>query len=375
MAVFVSFLLCLVAFYESFYPYFRTDLKHLYMLSTYVVYVLLFVAYIVFKEKYSSLTRSFTSPLGIYGAALGIVIFLINTIGVLAFECRDEQLPLIILVIGTVIMSIHYFIILHGKQQFSEEEQKNLFKAYLINANVNARKKAKKQRKVAAGSMEQRRSIEGSCSRGGSSHYSDSSAGGNPESADEGNSRVTESQQSKEEAKDDKTTENGFRLTKLFSGLVGRNAVGDANTMLSNCVGNNVAPAVADEGGCSSSSNKSMSSKASANTQSTAPTIFTMRTNQVAPDAIMRSAICELDSGADGDIESQQQESTAAMHGNDEMFAEDFHPTTNNAFGKLSQIQPAETTATTASSALMSVNQMSSKPFNHISNPNNEDEV
>jgi ethanolamine permease len=92
----ISFTFALLAFYDLPNVTFQNDLKRMYMLSTYVVFVISFLAYIQFKEKYSSLTRTYSSPLGIYGAFLGIGIFAIDTIGVVVFECEDNQVPLIV---------------------------------------------------------------------------------------------------------------------------------------------------------------------------------------------------------------------------------------------------------------------------------------
>jgi ethanolamine permease len=146
----VSFIVALLAFYDALYVSFKDDLKHLYMLSSYIVYMLLFACYIIFKEKYSSLARNFSSPFGIYGAIVGFGIFALDGIGVLIFECRDNQIPLIILVVSAIGMSIYFYLILQGNQQFSEEEKQDLFKAYLINANVKSRAAVKKRQQLKA---------------------------------------------------------------------------------------------------------------------------------------------------------------------------------------------------------------------------------
>ncbi len=129
-------LLAFISYYDLFYVMFKEDVKHMYMLASYVIYVFLFISYIVFKEKYSSLTRSFTSPLGIYGAILGLAIFVIDVVCLLVY-LDIQQVPLFVLIIATVFMTIYYFLVLHGNQQFSEEEKEKLFKAYLINGKVH----------------------------------------------------------------------------------------------------------------------------------------------------------------------------------------------------------------------------------------------
>ncbi len=127
--------LALVSFYDIFGIHFKDDVKHIFMLSSYVIAVSLFVSYIVFKQKYSSLPRSFTSPVGVYGAFLGILIFGSTAIAIL-INLGRFQLPLVALASAFVIMSVYYFMVLHGNQQFSEEEKEKLFKAYLINGKM-----------------------------------------------------------------------------------------------------------------------------------------------------------------------------------------------------------------------------------------------
>jgi len=128
----LSFSLALICFYNAFYVGFLDDMKYMYMFSSYVIYVFMFLSYIVFKHKYTSLARSYSSPLGIPGAIVGLSIFVINTISVLDL-IYPRWVPLYTLLVGTVIMAIYYFFFLHGKQSFSEEEKEKLFKAYLIN--------------------------------------------------------------------------------------------------------------------------------------------------------------------------------------------------------------------------------------------------
>lgn len=136
IALIVGMILCLslslVSHYQLINKHFKEDVKHMYMLSSYVIAMSLFCSYIVFKQKYSSLPRSFTSPVGIYGALLGMFIFACNGIAIL-IDQGIFQIPLGVLGVATVLMCVYYFIVLDGNQKFSEEEKEKLFKAYLIN--------------------------------------------------------------------------------------------------------------------------------------------------------------------------------------------------------------------------------------------------
>jgi amino acid transporter len=124
--------LALLSYYDAIDVHFKEDVKHIFMLSSYVIAISLFISYIVFKQRYSSLERSFSSPLGIYGAIVGMFIFGCNTVAIL-INNGIYQTPFVILIVTVAAMSIYYFIVLHGNQHFSEEEKEKLFKAYLIN--------------------------------------------------------------------------------------------------------------------------------------------------------------------------------------------------------------------------------------------------
>ncbi len=125
--VLISFLLNIITFY------YEDSIKTLYImssLSSFIVYTLALVGYIRFHKVYSSLERFFASPLGVYGAYVGIIIFAFCAVGGAAFQ--ESFVPIII--IGVVaVMSVIYFIFFSGEHVFSEEERKELFKAYLVN--------------------------------------------------------------------------------------------------------------------------------------------------------------------------------------------------------------------------------------------------
>jgi len=132
----MSLALALICYYNVFYVSFVDDVKSMYALSSYIIYVFMFMSYIVFKSKYSSLARSFNSPLGIYGAFVGLFVFAVNAVAVMVYY-KKSLYALYVLAVATLLMAIYYFAFLHGNQQFSEEEKEKLFKAYLINGEFN----------------------------------------------------------------------------------------------------------------------------------------------------------------------------------------------------------------------------------------------
>jgi amino acid transporter len=131
--------------------YYEEDVMDVYLdiccMSTYIVVISFFLAYIQFKRNYSSLQRSFTSPVGIAGAIVGICIFLLCFVSVLGFQARGYD-ALIVLIGLSVAIIIIFKVFLHGSHHFSEEEKNELFKAYLITANKATKNRLRKNNKV-----------------------------------------------------------------------------------------------------------------------------------------------------------------------------------------------------------------------------------
>lgn len=123
---------CMV--FNIFLYYYEGDLLRRYIricgLSTYIVFISFFIAYIQFKKNYSSLQRSISSPFGLTGAYLGIIIFILCMIAALGFQNHGySEFILLVLVSLTIIV---FYVWVLGTQEFSEEEKNELFKAYLI---------------------------------------------------------------------------------------------------------------------------------------------------------------------------------------------------------------------------------------------------
>ena len=99
----------------------------------------------------------------------GILIFIICLIGTIGFE-NDDYIPIVFVIIASICIFLYFLIFMRSKLVFSEEEKDELFKAYLINANLATKAKMKKTRvnqwnnKVnpsgGAGSFQQKKSKE-----------------------------------------------------------------------------------------------------------------------------------------------------------------------------------------------------------------------
>jgi amino acid transporter len=123
----MSFVLNIVThFYTELVNYFDLVTS----LSSFIVFISALIAYITFHKKYSVLERYFASPLGVIGAYVGILIFLLCFVGGMAFQ--DSYIPGT-MVIAVAVISALYFIFFSKGQTFSEEEKDELFKAYLVN--------------------------------------------------------------------------------------------------------------------------------------------------------------------------------------------------------------------------------------------------
>lgn len=101
-------------------------------ISTSVVLIFFFLAYIQFTRNFSSLERLVINPLGIPGACIGIMIFMFCLIAALGFR-GSRYLSVVFLVVVTIGIIIVNQVFLKGMNKFSEEEKNELFKAYLIN--------------------------------------------------------------------------------------------------------------------------------------------------------------------------------------------------------------------------------------------------
>lgn len=109
---------------EPFYP--------IVIVSASVVYIGIFAAFLIFRTKFSGMTRGFYSPFGMIGAGIGIIIFSFVLGSVVAFDYID----FFFFVGFTVLASIYYFAVVESRQFFSLEEQKDFMKAYILNGKL-----------------------------------------------------------------------------------------------------------------------------------------------------------------------------------------------------------------------------------------------
>lgn len=110
---------------------FLEDLFLLCLLGSYVVYICTFVAFIIYKYKFSSLEKSFTNPFGVWSAYFGIAVFVIDALSVVAFQGGNYRV--IVIFVAYLSLCFTYYYCYSSKTMFySEEEQTAMFNAYVI---------------------------------------------------------------------------------------------------------------------------------------------------------------------------------------------------------------------------------------------------
>lgn len=97
------------------------EIRAISLLASYFIFICCFIAYLVFRRKFSSMTRVFTNPFGDSAAIYGIINFLSATIGVIFYSSLN---PLYLVVLGSYLTfaSIFFWVYLIHHQKFSEEE-------------------------------------------------------------------------------------------------------------------------------------------------------------------------------------------------------------------------------------------------------------
>jgi len=144
----IGYFLCIVAF---FFPVHLDTLFHVCMLSQYSTFIGQCIAYIFFKVRLGSIECSFKNPLGVWGAAYSIIIFLLCMISLGVLQ-DDQYTALTVFLVLYALLSVYYFTFVKSRQRFSAEEEKHMLTAHVINFNQkkahnlqNKRQRSKKK--------------------------------------------------------------------------------------------------------------------------------------------------------------------------------------------------------------------------------------
>lgn len=129
----IAFMLEFVFLYIS--PYYRDTYIAFLAACRCIIFVSLLVSFIYFRRSFGHLPRGFSSPLGIYGAVYGIIIFGFGVIAVVVIVAQSSPdlwgaLP----VLGgyLLVTGVPYFAYVRYNQYYSKEEQSILFSVYVV---------------------------------------------------------------------------------------------------------------------------------------------------------------------------------------------------------------------------------------------------
>lgn len=132
----MTFLLCTLIRYRGSDSQYSLLMMIVY--TTLIVGVFIMLAYLQFRKKFDCLETTFRSPLQSYGAVYGGGIFCVAISYTIAKQ-RNDMNSIIGIVVYLVALSMYYFYAARRSQCFSEEEQKVMFIAYVINANIKSK--------------------------------------------------------------------------------------------------------------------------------------------------------------------------------------------------------------------------------------------
>ena len=122
----------LIHHYEPLIPSFASAVVNL---ASSGLFVLLCVAFIVFRHKFASMKRNFVNPLGVPGAVLGVLywgfFFVIRSDH--RFQTNRKGTKTFYIFMS--IMLVYYFVYVQYVQFFSAEEQEKFMKVYVLTAN------------------------------------------------------------------------------------------------------------------------------------------------------------------------------------------------------------------------------------------------
>ena len=144
----IGFLLNLMIWYWD--KDFKMYLYNGYRTLAYFINIMIFITYIVFKNKFSTLVKTYKSPVGIYGAVYGIMMFIIVFISICSLSDEKDRWSSYVLLFGFLLVwSIPYFLYYRHHITYSEEESTIMFIAYVMRAN-QARRANRSSRSLAS---------------------------------------------------------------------------------------------------------------------------------------------------------------------------------------------------------------------------------
>lgn len=113
----VGYVICVMVY---FIPMFQGRLFSICTLSAFIAYVCQFLGYITFKIKYGHFAKMCRSPLGIFGAIYGGIVFSVGIVAICCFQ--GDYVAFITILVLLFMYTIYYIFYANRKQVFSPEE-------------------------------------------------------------------------------------------------------------------------------------------------------------------------------------------------------------------------------------------------------------
>lgn len=103
--------------------------------ATIILDVCILVSYEIFRRKFAGLPRYFHNPFGLFGTVYGIFI-IVGAMICVAILYPNGYIGPILAALFLMITSVYYSFRVKPRQGFSDEEQRVMFTAYVINGKV-----------------------------------------------------------------------------------------------------------------------------------------------------------------------------------------------------------------------------------------------
>lgn len=151
----VTFVVCILLRFQN-----PSEILKFAIYCTLCVSIAIMFAFMYFRKKFDCLETTFRSPIRIYGSMFGGSVFALTIVFMVIKQYHDLRI-VISMIIYVILLTIYYFYAARRSQCFSEEEQRVMFVAYVINANIKSKlrrqsSKALLRRESSFGSMLQR---------------------------------------------------------------------------------------------------------------------------------------------------------------------------------------------------------------------------
>ena len=130
----IGYAVCILMYFEA---HTKVELNNVVILVAMVTYMSIFLSFVFLRWYFPTIKREFISPLGVFGAAYGFIVFAMVIVATSGYQ--GEYLAIESFGVITVLASVYYYFVVQKRQVFSEEERTVMFKAYLMKSKQHPR--------------------------------------------------------------------------------------------------------------------------------------------------------------------------------------------------------------------------------------------